>query len=115
MANHTRAIPKPLKGGWRENPALTLLRYRTLASFLTASRTPWMEPKEEKMALAPQPNASQRRRAVSADGPPERTRFKAAERILSLVTVSGLAIIYVPKQFLTKIGKVAALSKGYLA
>ena len=73
-----------------------------------------MDPKEEKMALAPQPNALQRLRAVSADGPPERTRFKAAERILSLVTVSGLAIIYVPKQFLTKIEKEAALSKGYL-
>ena len=74
-----------------------------------------MEPKEEKMAFAPQPNVSQRPRAVSADGPLDRTRSRAAERILSFVTVMGLAIIDVPKQFRTKIEKVAVVSKCYWA
>jgi hypothetical protein len=74
-----------------------------------------MDPKEEKMALAPQPRAEHRLRAVSAVRPPERTRSRDAERILSFVTVIGLAIIDVPKQFRTKIEKVVALSKGYWA
>jgi hypothetical protein len=64
-----------------------------------------MEPKEEKMALAPQPRRAQRFRAVRADGPPERTRSRDAERILSLVNVTGLAIIDVPYQFGSKISK----------
>jgi hypothetical protein len=55
-----------------------------------------MDPKEEKMALAPQSRRAQRLREVRAAGPPERTRSRAAERILSFVTVSGLAIIDVP-------------------
>ena len=113
MANHRRAIPKPLKEGLRENPAPTLLLYSARASFLTASRTPRMEPKDEKIALAPHPSVEHRLRAVSMDGPPERTRSRAAERILSFVTVIGLAIIDVPKQFIAKIEKVAVVSKGY--
>jgi hypothetical protein len=56
-----------------------------------------MDPKEEKMALAPQPRQAQRFRAVRAEGPPERTKSRDAERILSFVTVTGLAIIDVPK------------------
>ena len=64
MANHRRAIPKPLKGGLRENPARTLLLYSARASFLTASRTLWMEPKDEKIALAPHPSMVHRLRAV---------------------------------------------------
>jgi hypothetical protein len=56
-----------------------------------------MDPKEEKMALAPQPRRSQRLLAVRAEGPPERTKSRDAERILSFVTVTGLAIIDVPK------------------
>jgi hypothetical protein len=72
-----------------------------------------MEPKAEKMALAPQSRWVQRLRAVRAEGPPERTRSRDAERILSFVTVIGLAIIDVPKQFIAKIEKVAVVSKGY--
>jgi hypothetical protein len=72
-----------------------------------------MDQKEEKMALAPQPRAEHRLRAVSAGRPPERTRSRDAERILSFVTVIGLAIIDVPKQFIAKIEKVAVVSKGY--
>jgi hypothetical protein len=55
-----------------------------------------MDPKEEKMALAPQLRLAQRFRAVRAAGPPERTRSRAAERILSFVTVTGLDIIDIP-------------------
>ena len=36
-----------------------------------------MEPKDEKMALAPHPSAAQRLRTVSADRPPERVRTGA--------------------------------------
>ncbi|MCR4569491.1 MAG: hypothetical protein K5661_03720 [Bacteroidales bacterium] len=72
-----------------------------------------MEPKEEKMALAPQPRAEQRLRAVIAGRPPERTKLRDAERILSFVTVMGLAIIDVPKQLIAKIEKVAVVSKGF--
>ena len=115
MANHRRAIPKPLKGGLRENPALTLLLYSVWASFLTASRTPWMEPKDEKIALAPHPSEAHKLRTVRDEGPPERISSREAERILSFVTVMGLAIIDVPKQFPTKIEKVAVVSKGYWA
>ena len=69
-----------------------------------------MDPKEEKIALAPQPRRAQRLRAVRAEGPPERTRSRDAERILSFVTVTGLAIIDVPFQFGTKVNKGAVLS-----
>jgi hypothetical protein len=69
-----------------------------------------MDPKEEKMALAPQPRRAQRFRAVRAEGPPERTRSRDAERILSFVTVTGLAIIDVPYQYNTKVSKVMRLS-----
>ena len=69
-----------------------------------------MEPKAEKMALAPQSRRVQRLRAVRAEGPPKRTRSMAAERILSFVTVTGLAIIDVPYQFSTKISKGAGMS-----
>jgi hypothetical protein len=62
-----------------------------------------MDPKEVKMALAPQSRRLQRLRAVRAEGPPERTRSRAAERILSFVTVTGLAIIDVPFQFIAKV------------
>jgi hypothetical protein len=62
-----------------------------------------MDPKEEKMALAPQPRRVQMFRAVRAAGPPERTRSRDAERILSFVTVIGLAIIDVPFQFIAKV------------
>ena len=113
MANHRRAIPKPLKEGLRENPAPTLLLYSARASFFFFFLTPRMEPKDEKIALAPHPSVEHRLRAVSMDGPPERTRSRAAERILSFVTVIGLAIIDVPKQFIAKIEKVAVVSKGY--
>ena len=69
-----------------------------------------MDPKEEKMALAPQSRRVQRLRAVRAEGPPERTKSVAAERILSFVTVTGLAIIDVPNQFLAKISKGVGMS-----
>jgi hypothetical protein len=69
-----------------------------------------MDPKEEKMALAPQPRRVQRFRAVRAEGPPERTKSREAERILSFVTVTGLAIIDVPYQFAAKISKGAGMS-----
>jgi hypothetical protein len=115
MANHRRAIPKPLKGGLREKPAPTLRRYRARASSLAASRTPWMEPKEVKTALAPHPSLAHRLRAVRDEGPPERISSREAERIFSFVTVMGLAIIDVPKQFCTKVEKVAVVSKGFWA
>ena len=69
-----------------------------------------MDPKEEKMALAPHPNELHRLRAVMAEGPLERTKSRAAERILSFVTVTGLAIIDVPYQFCTKISKGAGMT-----
>jgi hypothetical protein len=69
-----------------------------------------MEPKDEKMALAPQPRRAQMFRAVRAEGPPDRTRSRDAERILSFVTVTGLAIINVPFQFGTKVSKGAGMS-----
>ena len=74
-----------------------------------------MEPKDEKIALAPHPSEAHKLRAVRDEGPPERISSREAERIFSLVTVIGLAIIYVPKQFRTKIGKVEVVSKGYWA
>jgi hypothetical protein len=72
-----------------------------------------MEPKDEKIALAPHPSEAHRLRAVRAVGPPERISSRDAERIFSFVTVRGLAIIDVPKQFRTKIEKEAVVSKGY--
>jgi hypothetical protein len=56
-----------------------------------------MEPKEENTALAPQPRIPQRLLAVRADAPPVRTIYRAAARIFSLVMLTGLAIVYVPK------------------
>ena len=69
-----------------------------------------MEPKEEKMALAPHPSEVHRLRAVSDERPPTRTKSRAAERIFSFVTVTGLAIVDVPYQFGTKVNKRAGLS-----
>jgi hypothetical protein len=69
-----------------------------------------MEPNDEKMALAPQSRRAHRLRAVRAERPPDRTKSRDAERILSFVTVTGLAIIDVPYQFCTKISKGAGMS-----
>ena len=55
-----------------------------------------MDPKEVNNALAPQPRAVLRLRAVRASGPPFRTMFRAAARILSFVMLIGLAIMIVP-------------------
>jgi hypothetical protein len=52
-----------------------------------------MEPNFEKMALTPQPNAEERLRAVSAEGPPFLTMSIAAASIFSFVMLVGLAII----------------------
>ena len=72
-----------------------------------------MDPKAEKMALAPHSRRALRLRAVRADGPPERTKSRAAERIYSFVTVTGLAIFDVPFQFCTKVNKGAGLSNKF--
>ena len=72
-----------------------------------------MDPKEEKMAFAPHSRRALRLRAVRAEGPPERTKSSAAERIFSFVTVTGLAIIDVPYQFGAKVNKGAGLSNKY--
>jgi hypothetical protein len=55
-----------------------------------------IDPKQEKMALAPQPSRAQRFLAVRSGRPPDLTRSREAERILSFVTVTGLAITVVP-------------------
>jgi hypothetical protein len=52
-----------------------------------------MEPNLEKMALAPQPNAEERFRAVSAEMPPFLTMSIAAASIFSFGMLVGLAII----------------------
>jgi hypothetical protein len=74
-----------------------------------------MEPKDEKIAFAPHPSDAHKLRAVRDEGPPERISSREAERIFSFVTVMGLAIIDVPKQFCTKVEKVAVVSKGFWA
>jgi hypothetical protein len=93
MANHKKAKPMPLKGGFKEKPAPTRSLNKRRASVRTASNTPSMEPNFEKMALTPQPNAEERFRAVSAEVPPFLTMSIAAASIFSFVTLVGLAII----------------------
>ena len=72
-----------------------------------------MDPKEEKMALAPHPSEVHRLRAVSDESPPARTKSRAAERIFSFVTVTGLAIIDVPYQFIAKVRIRAGMSNQF--
>ena len=93
MANHKKAKPMPLKGGFKEKPAPTRSLNKRRASVRTDSRTPSIEPNFEKMALTPQPKAEERFRAVSAEVPPFLTMPIAVACIFSFVMLVGLAII----------------------
>ena len=107
-------MPKPLKGGFKENPAPTRSLNKRRASVRTASRTPSIEPNLEKMALTPQPNAEDKLRAVSAVVPPFLTMSIATASIFSFVTLVGRAIIKPMFRYdsLQKYGKQAHISRN---
>ena len=107
-------MPKPLKGGFKEKPAPTRSLNKRWASALTASMTPFMEPKAENMGLMPQPNTEDKLRAVSAVVPPFLTMSIAAASIFSFVTLVGRAIIKPMFRYdsLQKYGKQAHISRN---